>query len=259
MDKNTFLQQLEAELAGATPDERVAALQYYAEYFDDAGPEREKEVLAELGSPQKVASDIRAASGTEEGEGWTPPARATAQPEQSAQTGTEEAALQAPSLEPAPQEGGQEGPYAQNPTFGGSPPAYPPPPMQGTLPVPAPAPAPQSNSTSTALLILVIVLAVLFAPALVGLLVSLIVVLAVPIIVGVALVASSITIFIVGVSLVAHTAGSGLLVLGTAVMLLAGGVMLCALGGWLLSKVLPGLFRGISTFFRNLTGRRAEA
>ena len=58
MNKAEFLQALEGGLAAASPEERVAAIQYYTEYLDDAGPEREAEVIAELGSPAKVAADI---------------------------------------------------------------------------------------------------------------------------------------------------------------------------------------------------------
>lgn len=59
MNKDTFLRALRAELAGMPPDELESAIQYYEEYFAEAGPEREAEVLQELGTPQAVAAQIR--------------------------------------------------------------------------------------------------------------------------------------------------------------------------------------------------------
>lgn len=60
MDRHTFLQQLRALLADTSAEEREEAIRYYEEYFDEAGPEQEQAVLAELGSPAKVAAILRA-------------------------------------------------------------------------------------------------------------------------------------------------------------------------------------------------------
>ncbi len=60
MDRQLFLQQLRALLSDTAPEEREEAIRYYEEYFDEAGPEQEQAILAELGSPAKVASIIRA-------------------------------------------------------------------------------------------------------------------------------------------------------------------------------------------------------
>lgn len=60
MTKQEFLQRLNRLLADVTPEEREEALRYYEEYFDEAGPEQEQAVLAELGSPEKVAAIIKA-------------------------------------------------------------------------------------------------------------------------------------------------------------------------------------------------------
>ena len=84
MNKSEFLESLREGLQGVAPEERVAALQYYTEYLDDAGPDREQEVLDELGSPQEVAAMIRAESG---GDGWTPPAKENKEPKQGAEEG----------------------------------------------------------------------------------------------------------------------------------------------------------------------------
>lgn len=66
MNRQQFLAQLEAELSGLAPVERQEALKFYVEYLDEAGPDNEAAVLEELGSPQKVASIIRANLGLTE-------------------------------------------------------------------------------------------------------------------------------------------------------------------------------------------------
>ena len=50
MNKAEFLAALSGELASVTTEEREAALDYYSEYFADAGVENEPSVLEELGS-----------------------------------------------------------------------------------------------------------------------------------------------------------------------------------------------------------------
>lgn len=58
MNKNDFLSQLEKLLSDLPEEERREAMEYYVEYFDEAGPEREHDVLKEFGSPQEVADRI---------------------------------------------------------------------------------------------------------------------------------------------------------------------------------------------------------
>ena len=60
MNRVEFLAELERLLSGMPEEERQAAVQYYADYFADAGEENEQEVIRELGSPEKVAGSIKA-------------------------------------------------------------------------------------------------------------------------------------------------------------------------------------------------------
>lgn len=60
MSYEEFMKELEGLLAGVPEEEKEEALQYYSDYFADAGKENEGQVLAELGSPQKVAALIKA-------------------------------------------------------------------------------------------------------------------------------------------------------------------------------------------------------
>ena len=59
MTKEQFLFQLEQKLLDIPEDERAEAMEYYRDYFSDAGPENEEQVIAELGSPDKVAASIK--------------------------------------------------------------------------------------------------------------------------------------------------------------------------------------------------------
>ena len=71
MSYEEFMKELEGLLAGVPTEEKEEALQYYSDYFADAGKENEGEVISELGSPQKVAALIEGRSdapGAEEGE-----------------------------------------------------------------------------------------------------------------------------------------------------------------------------------------------
>ena len=60
MNRVEFMAELERLLADLPGDERQAAVQYYADYFADAGAENEAEVIRELGSPEKTAESIKA-------------------------------------------------------------------------------------------------------------------------------------------------------------------------------------------------------
>ncbi len=59
MDRAQFMRELENLLADIPETERREALEFYDNYFDDAGPENEASVIQELGSPQKVAAIIK--------------------------------------------------------------------------------------------------------------------------------------------------------------------------------------------------------
>lgn len=64
MNRREFMDRLEALLQSISPEERNEAMQYYNDYFDDAGPENEGRVIRELESPEKVAAIIRTGLGS---------------------------------------------------------------------------------------------------------------------------------------------------------------------------------------------------
>lgn len=59
MNKAEFMRQLERLLQNISEQERQEALQYYEDYFADAGPENEQAVIEALGNPARVAENIR--------------------------------------------------------------------------------------------------------------------------------------------------------------------------------------------------------
>ncbi len=60
MNRVEFMKELENLLSHIPVEEREGALQYYSDYFEDAGEDHEEEILAQLGSPQRIASIIEA-------------------------------------------------------------------------------------------------------------------------------------------------------------------------------------------------------
>lgn len=59
MTRIEFIKQLEQLLKDLPEHDRQDAIAYYEDYFDEAGPENEASVIQELGSPEKVAANIK--------------------------------------------------------------------------------------------------------------------------------------------------------------------------------------------------------
>lgn len=60
MNRVEFMGQLERLLMDLPESDRLDAIAYYNDYFDEAGPENEAIVIQKLGSPGKVAAIIKA-------------------------------------------------------------------------------------------------------------------------------------------------------------------------------------------------------
>ena len=79
MDKLTYLAELAEGLARWVPErERQDILRYYAEYFEEAGPDREAQVVQELGDPWALSCRLAVEGGyvtQQQADGWTPPRR----------------------------------------------------------------------------------------------------------------------------------------------------------------------------------------
>lgn len=59
MNRVEFMRQLERLLKDIPENDRLDAIAYYNDYFDEAGVENEAQVIRELESPEKVASIIK--------------------------------------------------------------------------------------------------------------------------------------------------------------------------------------------------------
>lgn len=62
MRKDEFLRKLEYLLQDIPEADRDEAMDYYRDYLEEAGPEKEEEVLREFGSPERIAAIIRSDS-----------------------------------------------------------------------------------------------------------------------------------------------------------------------------------------------------
>ena len=62
MNKNEFMESLKAKLAGLNPEDREDAINYYWEYFEEAGFGEESDVTKSVGNPEDVAAKIIGAS-----------------------------------------------------------------------------------------------------------------------------------------------------------------------------------------------------
>ena len=60
MNRAEFMRRLTELLGDVAPTEREEAIQYYNDYFDDAGEENESGVIASLGTPEELARTIKA-------------------------------------------------------------------------------------------------------------------------------------------------------------------------------------------------------
>ena len=59
MNRAEYMKELAYLLQDVPDGEKEEALQYYEDYFDDAGTENEEQVIAELGRPERLAAIIR--------------------------------------------------------------------------------------------------------------------------------------------------------------------------------------------------------
>lgn len=234
MTREEFLRRLNELLSDVTDEERAEAIRFYEEYLDDAGPEQEAQVLAELGSPEKVAAIIRAN---------VPGSRVQ----------QETAAQEAQAAGPA----GSGVPPASSAAAGASIP-LPPYARPGAA---QPAPPRKGMSDRT---ILLIILAVVLFPLWIGLAGAVFGVL-------MGIVGAAFGFFFGGVGtvigvvtvLVANTPAAfgagipvGLFMVGLCLLALALGVALITAAVWLVAWLLPACWRLAKRAWRALTGKK---
>lgn len=228
MNKAMFMARLRELLADITEAEREEALNYYEDYFDDAGEENEESVIEALGSPERVAATIK--------EGLNDNTGSDGEFSENGYTSgndrnREEVATRTLSSE-------ERG-------FGKK----------------------KGLSSGTLVLILILCLFALpilgpltigVLSAVFGILCAISAVLFSLAIVGIALVVAGIALFVCGFITLFESPVVGILLMGGALVLAGIGVLITILGIWLLVKVIPPIVRGIVNLCRKPFQRKKD-
>lgn len=283
MDREQFLQQLRALLADTAPEEREEAIRYYEEYFDEAGPEQEQAILAELGSPAKVAAIIRAnVPGSRPA--YTKPAAPAPAPDAPASNAPDGSGRPGVSLSAAA-EGLAAGARSIRSRirglaeFDSAPHAPEPPRVPADGPAPEPAPGPAGPYSYTAEgsryaargaagknTLLFILLLILFSPVwmgllgtLLGLLLGAIGAFAGLIGGGVGAVCAGIFGLVRALPLLITSPANGIIALAASLFGIGLGLLLFGVGVWCMGTLIPLAVRGAKKLCRRLFGRGGEA
>lgn len=222
MNRVEFMQQLERLLADIPENDRLDAIEYYNNYFDEAGPENESQVIRELGSPGRVAAIIKADSNAAGGQHTTYTEHETEKPNM-----------------PARKEKGYHAPKQKRNI---------PWPLIIVLLVFA---SPVLIGVGGGLL-----------GGIVGVLGALFGIAVAVIACGVAFLVAGIVCFVVGIIRAFISPVEGMITMGVGSLLLALGILLTLLFIWCAFKWIPALFRGCVNLFQRLfhrEERRSEA
>lgn len=251
MDRAEFMRRLTALLSDVAPTEREEAIQYYNDYFDDAGEGNEQGVIASLGSPEELAKSIKAGllDGGSAGEFTESGFRGY-----EAQRRNEVVRMQGQEEESASQhgasgrqadaydrQGGQDGSYRQ-------PAGNNPPPQRGM---------------SGGMIALIVILAILSSPVWlgvlgglfggsVGLLAGLLGIFLAFLTVGVVLIVVGIALIITGIVAMFGAPLGGFCLVGVGMILMAFGLVFMWLMVLVVGTTIPALIRGIVNLCRRI-------
>lgn len=226
MSRAEFMERLRALLSEIEESEREEALNYYEDYFNDAGEENEQEVIKALGSPEKVAKTIM--DGLNDSHG--------------AQGEFSETGFSGYEAEEKNEVGYHEEPKKQR--------------FSDTL---------KNLGTGGIVLILVLAIFALpvlgpivigIISAIGGILLAAAGVLFALVIVGAALLIAGIAVFAAAAASLFVTPPVGILLFGIALLLLGIGILLEILGIWIVWKLLPSIIRWIVRTIRRLLGKK---
>lgn len=235
MSRWEFMRQLEELLFDISPSEREEALQYYNDYFNDAGKENEKEVIEALGSPQQVAEIVKEGLGESAGTGEFTENGYTSKAEENKNALVERKASE--KVQPQQTEQGA---------------------------------AKEKKNMPVWAIVLIVIGCIILSPVIIGLFFSI-----VGVVIGVVASIIGVVIGIGAAALALYIAALALLVAGFASLpvtpvvsgLLIGAGFICAAFGilfmmltvFLVGSCLPGIIRGISYICRKLFGKKEEA
>ena len=268
MDRAEFMRRLTALLNDVPPAEREEAIQYYNDYFEDAGEGNEQGVIASLGSPEELAKSIKAGlqDGGSMGEftesgfrGYEEQRRneimqMQAREESTADSGTAGGQTSAYGGSQGSTYGGPGGPGS---TYGpaGS--------QDGHYGQPAGNTPPPKEGLSGGMIALIVILAVLSSPVWVsllgglfggsvGLIAGLFGVFLAFLIVGVVLIVVGIALIITGIVAMFGSPLGGLCLIGTGMVLMAVGLVFMWLMVFVVGTAIPALIRGIVNLCRRI-------
>lgn len=240
MSRVEFIQQLNRLLYDIPVYEREAAVQYYEDYFEEAGPENEGKVIQELGSPGRVAATIKAdlkAEREKEEESY----------QEYTETGYQDARFddrEMPETRDAFENEKTREEWTQKKRT---------------------EPQKIKRKKNGLLWGIIIIAVILTAPALGGLAVGLLgtvagLFIAFILLVG-SLVIAGVSIFVAGIALIVravfmiNSIGTALCLAGIGCLLSGIAILLCIAGNWIFKKVVPPVFRAIVDFIQRLLHR----
>ena len=230
MDRMQFMKQLEELLSDISETERMEALDYYNSYFDDAGPEKEADVIRELGSPGKVAAIIKADL-SESNDSYA----------QYTENGYEDTREKKESFVPDIKEKTDRSQRGYHPREKGS------------------------NSRFILILTALVFVSPFIVGAASGVFGILLVLLLLPFIavftvgaVALGFVIGAIACIVAGIGLLMTSVAEGLMVMGIGCLLMAVGILCWIAVVWLVSRALPWLLRKVTEFFHNIVYRKGK-
>ena len=226
MSRDLFMARLRELLADVSETEREEALCYYEEYFEDAGEENEESVISSLGSPEKVAATIKA--GLLDGAGEDGEFSETGY-SNSYYENRDEVILSDKS---------KQGKFRKG-----------------------------FRNLSTGGWIIILILCVfalpILGPVLVGIaatvfgiLVAIVAVFFAVLVAGIAMVAAAVAVFVSGIIAIFATPVVGIALVGVALLVGGLGIVVSALGIWIVAKIVPPLFRSLVNLIRKPFVRR---
>ena len=234
MTRDEFMKELAYLLQDIQDEDKDDAVQYYTDYFEEAGPDKEAEVIQELGSPERIAAMIRAdiAGHLEEGGEFT-------------EQGYQDSRQQKTDMPEVYEYGDGSQSRAQ----------------RGYQP-----PAKKNNKGNLILILIILALSCwLWGPILIGILGAALGIMAAIVAVvfaaglcGVAFVVGGIAVVVMGMVKCFSNPGVGLLAAAGGFLMAALGVLLTLLFVWIAVKFLPWFVRKIAEVCQKLLHRTGK-
>lgn len=257
MNRAEFMRQLESLLQNIPVTEREEALQYYNDYFDDAGGENEQRVIEALGNPARVAENIRRDL-LESGYGEAPPKKVTAADRQIIEYGKAETPPPQPMQEQYERKALQE----ESRGAARSPEGY-------SAAQPGRPGQPGQPGRSGWVLLMIIILVLACSPiwgGILGTLITLVacwfvLILCFGLVAG-GLLIGAVILFVVGVQCIVVDPLSGVALIGAGLLMGSISILFLMLTVALAGIVTPAIFKGIVRLFRKKprrTGNMASA